>query len=159
MTFSNEDPDLLMVKETPFVDSGISVATPRRKSMGSPFINLVDEEGSDTPAQRPDSAIELLKVTENKAFGVKIIVVHSKKSFALSAITLTIVLILLYFDCVEIRNFEAAADEAVKDKDLLQVNVSSMDRTATLNFIDKFAYSPKQPGLGGCWRGGLQNQS
>ncbi|XWS24610.1 hypothetical protein CRYUN_Cryun28dG0117800 [Craigia yunnanensis] len=133
MTFSNEDPDLLMVKETPFVDYGISVASPgslskdgnsdstiiqastkspdqflfhpmsstslnevpsiyesaamftpekdadqntsslipkiesplnlsvcsytqkRRKSMGSPFINLVDEEGSAIPAQVPGS--------------------------------------------------------------------------------------------------------
>ncbi|XVE94397.1 hypothetical protein REPUB_Repub02eG0005200 [Reevesia pubescens] len=55
--------------------------------------------------------------------------------------------IMLYFDCVKIRNSGAAGDEAAKDK----VNGSSMDKTAILDSIDKFAYSHKQPGSGG-WR-------
>ncbi|XP_022769400.1 Fanconi anemia group J protein [Durio zibethinus] len=57
--------------------------------------------------------------------------------------------ILLYFDFLEIKNPEDAGDEAAKDKDFLQVNGSSTDKTAVLNSISKFAYSPKQPGLGG----------
>ncbi|XVE56290.1 hypothetical protein DITRI_Ditri03aG0226800 [Diplodiscus trichospermus] len=59
--------------------------------------------------------------------------------------------ILLFSDHVQIRNVEAETDKAVKDKDLLLVNGTSMDKTAILNSIDKFAYSPKQPDLGG-WR-------
>lgn len=57
--------------------------------------------------------------------------------------------VLFYYARVEIRNFEAAADEAVKD--LLQVNGKSMDKTTILNSIDKFAYSLKQSDSGG-WR-------
>ncbi|XWS14360.1 hypothetical protein CRYUN_Cryun35bG0002700 [Craigia yunnanensis] len=359
MTFSNEDQDLLMVKETPFVDSGISVASPgslskdgnsgstiiqastkspdqfllhpmsstclnevpsiyesatmftpekdayqntsilipkresplnrsvcsyiqkRRKSIGSPFVNLFDEEGSDTPqipgsmsfdglANRDiprriefgfetsseennpkESNVPRLLATDNTIFScpvmdkrLQIFCLHcrsplgrpenhlylscsltvSSKVYLLSLLkeifiscasnTLTTVpviitdissvdprlcnrtlegdrgqgiwceddgcvfknvfcpfcsnpsnclgvqikaadeknvqllnKILLYFDCVAIRNFEAAADEAVKDK----VKGSSMDKTAILNSVDKFACSPKQPSLGG-WK-------
>ncbi|XP_007018074.2 PREDICTED: Fanconi anemia group J protein isoform X1 [Theobroma cacao] len=360
MTYSNEDPDLLMVKETPLVDSSISLASPgslskdgnsgstiiqastksldqflihpmsstslnevpssyesvtmftpekdvnqntsslipkiespsnlsvcsyihkRRESMGSPFINLVNEEGSDTPAQIPGSMSfkdNLLANRRRIEFGFEPCSVENKqkksnvpqslathnscpamdkrlqiscllcrsplgrpenhlylsclltvssKVYLLSLIkerficcssnTLTTVpviitdissvdprlcnrtlegdtgqgiwheddgcvfknvfcpfcssrnnclgvqikaadennvkwlkKILLFTDCVEIRNSEAAEDKAAKDKDLSQVDASTMDKTAILNSIDKFAYSPKQPDLGG-WR-------
>ncbi|KAE8656485.1 RAD3-like DNA-binding helicase protein, putative isoform 3 [Hibiscus syriacus] len=55
--------------------------------------------------------------------------------------------IMLYHGSVVIRNSEAAENQASKDK----VNVSITKKTASLNFIDKFAYSPKQSDLGG-WR-------
>ncbi|GMI91400.1 hypothetical protein like AT1G20720 [Hibiscus trionum] len=59
--------------------------------------------------------------------------------------------IMLYHGSVVVRNSEAAEDRAAKDKDLLQVNGSSTKKTAALNSIDKFAYSPKKSDLGG-WR-------
>ncbi|CAK7346015.1 unnamed protein product [Dovyalis caffra] len=61
--------------------------------------------------------------------------------------------ILFYMDRLEIQNFEALKDIEPKDKDLLPVTCSSMDKTAVLNSLDKFAYSPQQnSGASGAWR-------
>lgn len=58
--------------------------------------------------------------------------------------------ILFYTDCLEFQNLEASKDLEPMDKDLSPVTRTAMDKTALLNSLGRFSYSP-QPNSGG-WR-------
>ncbi|OMP07585.1 Helicase-like, DEXD box c2 type [Corchorus olitorius] len=137
--------------ESPLNLSVCSYIQKRRKSVGSPFINLVIEECTDSPAKVPvsrsfkENLLANRDITRRMEFDFETGSAENNPKTPQSLATDGS--LLLYVDCVEIRNSEAAGDEAAKDN----VNSSSVDRTAVLSSIDKFAYSPKQPNLGG-WR-------
>lgn len=58
--------------------------------------------------------------------------------------------ILFYREHLEIKNLEASREKVSNEKNLLPVKSSGMEKTAILDSIDKFSYSPEQNSGG--WR-------